>query len=60
MNKDVFKNMRKAAGLSLRDAAARIGVHSVTLWRIENGIVAPRRSTIAKARKAYAKKARQQ
>lgn len=60
MNKDVFKQMRTAAKLSLREAAEKVGVHSITLWRIENGVVMPRASTIAKARKAYAKKATQQ
>src|SRR5687768_4809439 len=45
------RRIRIAAGVSLREAAAPIGVDAMTLWRWENGRARPRREHAMRYRK---------
>ena len=41
-----FKNIREESGIKQREMAARLGMTPTALWKIENGRVYPKKSTI--------------
>ena len=53
MAKNRIRELREAAGLSVRAAAKRLGVSHVSLGRYESGEVKPRVGAIIEMAKAY-------
>ena len=50
---DRLKAARKAAGLRIGVAAARIGIDRITLWRYENGHTVPSTPVLRSVLAAY-------